>query len=75
MAGMLIGMCRRNKSQLAAVQLTPTTDIAIAKFEEKDRPVKVVMQATGRTWSDSVTSRPALTTNFAACPNSQQLWP
>jgi hypothetical protein len=37
------GMRSRNQYQLVAIQFTPTADIAIAKFEEKDRAVKVVM--------------------------------
>ena len=42
------GMCSRNQYQLVAVQFTPTADVAIAKFEEKNRAVKVVMPIYGR---------------------------
>ena len=46
--GMSTGMRSRNQNQLAAIQFTPTADVAIAKLKEEDRTVKVVMPIYGR---------------------------
>ena len=53
---MSTGMRSRNQYQLVAIQFTPTADVAITKFEEKDRAVKVVMPIYKRDGS----SEPAL---------------
>ena len=45
---MSMGMRSRNQNQVAAIQFTPTADVAIAQFEEKDRAVKIVMPIYGR---------------------------
>ena len=37
-----------NQNQLAAIQFTPTANVAIAQLEEEDRAVKVVMPIYGR---------------------------